>query len=402
MAITVFKMSQISMTMLEGVIAKWLKNEGDKVEKDEPLLEVQTDKVVTEMTSPCEGYIRKILAQEYDAVPVGGDLCIIADTADEDISAYISDKAYDKESVIENRVTSTQAYDINEKKRISPLAKKIALAENVDYKNIVGTGPDGTIVKADIEKAISERATMKAETDEALDNIQSNMEVEIIPFRGIRKATADHIMLSKQQTASVTTIAEVDMTKVGEHRKFVPVSYTTYVVKAAAEALKEFQIINSSIVGDEIHVKKQININVAVSTDKTLVTPVIRNVGDKNILSISDEIEALAKKARENRLTQEDFADGTFTVTNSGVFGSLIFTPIINYPQCAILGIGKLLKTPVVRNDEIAIATMMNLCLSYDHRIIDGAPAVQFLQKIKYYLENPGELVKKTTKENRP
>lgn len=400
MAITVFKMSQISMTMLEGVVVKWLKNEGDKVEKDEPLVEVQTDKVVSEMTSPCEGFVRKILAQEYDAVPVGGDLCIIADTANEDISAYINDKADDKQSVIENRVTSTQAYDITEKKRISPLAKKIALAENVDYKNITGTGPNDTIVKADIEKAISKRTSIKAETDVVLQNIESDMEIEIIPFRGIRKVTADHMMLSKQQTASVTTIAEVDMTKVGEYRKFVPVSYTTYVVKAAAEALKQFEIINSSIVGDEIHVKKQININVAVSTDKSLVTPVIRNAGNKNILSISDDIDVLAKKARDNRLTQEDFADGTFTVTNSGVFGSLIFTPIINYPQCAILGIGKLLKTPVVRNDEIVIATMMNLCLSYDHRIIDGVPAVQFLQRVKYYLENPEELVRRTTKEN--
>ena len=187
-------------------------------------------------------------------------MCIIADTANEDISAYINDKADDKQSVIENRVTSTQAYDITEKKRISPLAKKIALAENVDYKNITGTGPNDTIVKADIEKAISKRTSIKAETDVVLQNIESDMEIEIIPFRGIRKVTADHMMLSKQQTASVTTIAEVDMTKVGEYRKFVPVSYTTYVVKAAVEALKQFEIINSSIVGDEIHVKKQINI----------------------------------------------------------------------------------------------------------------------------------------------
>ena len=399
MAVTVFKMSQISMTMLEGVIVNWLKQEGDMVSKDEPLLEVQTDKVVMEMTAPTSGYIRKILAHVDDIVPVGGDLCIIADIND-DISIHVKDSDNDnkkgKEEIIEKEVKAPQSnIEVDGRRKISPLAKKISITENVDYSKIVGTGPDGLIVKADIEKQISERTTVKTETNAIQHDTYNDMEIEIIPLKGIRKVTAEQMILSKQQTASVTTIAEVDMTKVGQYRKFVPASYTTYVVKAAAEALKEFQIINSSIVGDEIHIKKEININVAVATDKSLVTPVIRNAGNKNLLSISDDMDELAQRGRDGKLIPDDFAGGTFTVTNSGVFGSLIFTPIINYPQCAILGIGKLMKTPVVRDDEIVIANMMHLCLSYDHRIVDGAPAVQFLQKVKYYLENPEELIRK-------
>jgi len=399
MAVTVFKMSQISMTMLEGIIVGWFKKEGDKVLQDEPLLEVQTDKVVIEVTAPTTGYIRKILANVGDTVPVGGDLCIIADV-DENISQYLKDPNVDnrndkRETIEKESAINKMSTEVDRRKKISPLAKKISLAENIDYTSIKGTGPNGLIVKADIEKALNERLAGKNKLLGIQQDTQNDMDIEIMPFNGIRKVTADRMMMSKQQTASVTTITEVDMTKIGEDIKSRHVSYTTYIVKAVAEALKEFKIMNSSIVGNEIHIKKQININIAIATDQSLLTPVIRNAGNKNLLSIGKDIDSLAQRAKEDKLTLEDFSSGTFTITNSGVFGSLMFTPIINYPQCAILGIGKLLKTPVVRNDEIVIATMMYLCLSYDHRIVDGEPAVKFLQKVKYYLENPEELIRR-------
>ena len=177
-------------------------------------------------------------------------------------------------------------------------------------------------------------------------------------------------------------------------REFVKATYTAYVVKAASKALQRFPGINSALMGNQIRFYENTNINVAVSADDKLVTPVVRKVNERSILDVNDEIAVLADKAREGTLSLHDFEGGTFTVTNSGVFGSLFFTPIINYPQCAILGMGKTVETPVVRDGQIVIAPVMKLCLTYDHRLVDGATAVKFLVQVKEYLENPSELIR--------
>jgi len=399
MPATVVKMTQLSMTMLEGVIAKWFKQEGDTISVGEPLLEVESDKVTVEITAPVTGVVRKILAGETEAVPVGGNICIIADV-DDDISEYLNvSESNNNETLNKAGRTETQsiaethsmAEQVERRPKISPLAKKIALASKIDFKALVGSGPGGLIIKSDVEKAQA-RALKQAA---AISEKANDLEFDVLPLSGVRKRIAEHMTISKQNAASVTTVTEVDMSNIVSCRKVIPVSYTTYVVKAVAEALKEFSILNSSLVGEEIHIKKQININVAVAAANSLVTPVVRNAGEKNILTIGGEMDDLALKGREGELTPADFTGGTFTVTNSGVFGSLFFTPIINYPQCAILGMGKVLKMPIVRGDEIVIGHMMYLCLTYDHRIVDGAPAVQFLQRVKRYLENPDEMIKK-------
>lgn len=227
-------------------------------------------------------------------------------------------------------------------------------------------------------------------------------EDEVIPFIGIRRRTADVMMKGVHNTAAVSAIAEVNMSAVAEHRKFIPVSYTSWVVAAASRALADpaFRTVNSQLSGDSIVLKADINVSVSVATGTSLVTPVIKNADRKNILAIGDELAALAARAREGGLEPEDMRGGTFTVTNSGVFGSLFYTPIINYPQAAIIGMGKIMKTPVVVDDEIVVAPMMYLCITYDHRLIDGHVGAPFLQKVKHYLEHPRELVA-PGKENR-
>ncbi|MEW6266770.1 MAG: dihydrolipoamide acetyltransferase family protein [Thermodesulfobacteriota bacterium] len=395
MAVTVFKMPQLSLTMLEGEIVKWLKQEGDAVNEGEPLLEVESDKVVVEITAPVSGYLRKVLVQEGNLVPPDAPICLIAGQED-DLTADLEGLAGDIAGLDETteKAEGSLESEIERQKplkpRISPLARKVALELSVDFQGLTGTGPGGLIVKTDVKKALTTKEAASAPVEIQKD---TTVETEIIPIRGIRKMIAEHLTMSKQSAADVTTVAEVDMTKVSAYRAVLPVSYTAFVVRAAAKALREFPILNSSLIGEEIHVKKQINVCVAVATQTGLLTPVIRETDKKNILSIAEEIQELSVKAKDGILEPADFSDGTFTVTNSGVFGSLFFTPIINYPQCAVLGAGKVMKSAVVREDQIVIAPMMYLCLTYDHRIVDGAPAVKFLQKVKYYLEYPGEMI---------
>lgn len=403
MAISILKLTHLSMTMIEGTIVKWLKEEGQPVTEGEPIVEVETDKVVMPITASATGYLRKILVPEAEIIPVGTALCYLG---------MLSDPlpGEEQELNIDNDPVEIPKGNFQDfagaeasRRRISPAAKKLARDLAVEYQNVQGTGPGGLIVKADIERAHKEKALAAIPdpvsgktagiTYEQSTDAQSLQNDEIIPLKGIRKRIAEHLTISKQTAADATTVAEVDMTEVASYRKVLPVSYTTFVVRAAAKALGEYPILNASLIGEEIHLKKAINISVAVAVDEGLVTPVVKNADQKNILTVSEEINALMQKGRDSNLLPHDFEGGTFTVTNSGIFGSLFFTPIINYPQCAILGMGKVADTPVVRKGEIVIAPMMYLCLTYDHRLVDGAPAVKFLQRVKYYLENPRELI---------
>ena len=394
MAVTVFRMTQISMTMVEGKIVKWLKQEGEQVTEDEPLLETETDKVTVEISAPATGILRKILVCEGDYAQVGSPICLIAD-ANEDISGYLDGAPADSqtETVQEAEVGESSPQQTPVKLKISPLARNLAKKYGVDASRLSGSGPDGLIVKADIEAAHAAAKAVAIKQTPPVAAIESEVEVEMVPLRGIRKSIADHLSLSKKTAADVTTVMDVDMTKIAAYRKVLPVSYTSFVVRAAAKALQDYPMLNSSLVGENIHIKKQINVCVAVATDAGLMTPVIRDTDQKNVVTIAEEMDVLANKGRDGQLAPADFADGTFTVTNSGIFGSLLFTPIINYPQCAILGMGKVAKTPIVRGDEIIAAPLMYLCLTYDHRIVDGAPAVKFLKQIKTYLENPEQIV---------
>ncbi len=400
MAVTVFKMSQISMTMVEGRIVKWLKTENEAVAEGEALVEIETDKIVVEITAPATGLMRKIMVQEGEYAAVDAPLCLIAEAAD-DISAYLAGQDGQAESTsVKSAETmlTPQASQPAGKVKISPLARKIARQYGLDFAALTGSGPGGLIVRVDVEKAWEEQERQRMQVllrtvPAAKPRLESPAEVEIIPLQGIRKRIAEHLTLSKQTAADVTTVMDVDMTKVAELRKVLLISYTAFVVRAAAKALQEFPMLNASLVNDSIHIKKQINVCVAVATGTGLVTPVIPATDRKNVLTVAEEMDELARKAREGSLSPANFADGTFTVTNSGTFGSLLFTPIINYPQCAVLGIGKVAKTPIVRDDQIVAAPVMYLCLTYDHRIVDGETAVKFLKTVKTYLEQPDQMI---------
>jgi pyruvate/2-oxoglutarate dehydrogenase complex dihydrolipoamide acyltransferase (E2) component len=403
MAVTVFQMSQISMTMVEGRVVKWLKQEQEPIQEGEGLVEIETDKIVVETTSPATGVVRKIMVPEGEYAPVGAPLCLIADRAD-DISAYVSSQAdaAGGATSASAAVAEPVAEPVPEKKiKASPLARKIATSQGVNLVGLTGTGPGGLIVRYDVEQAMARNpapaaisAAVAAPVVAPMSAPASTDDVEIIPLQGVRKRIAEHLTLSKQNAADVTTVMDVNMTKVASLRKALSVSYTVFVVRAAAVALQEYPLLNASIVNNFIHVKKQIHVNVAVATDTGLVTPVIRHTNRKNILTVASEMDELARKARDGGLQPTDFADGTFTVTNSGTFGSLFFTPIINYPQCAILGIGKVAKTPIVVDDAIVAAPVMYLCLTYDHRLVDGETAVKFLKSVKTYLEQPEQILK--------
>lgn len=402
MAVTILKMSQLSMTMVEGVVVKWYKQEGDMVQADEPLLDVETDKVVKEMTAPASGKLIKICAEEMDIVPVGQDLCHISDeqgTEDAPPAPDISIAAAAPAPL--SPPASAPAHSTAAKIKISPLAKRIASLKGVDYAALTGTGPGGLIVKKDIENANVPASPVTA-IPTTIINAPAPQD-QIIPFTGIRRRIADNMMKSVHNSATVSAIAEVNMGKVADYRKYLPVSYTAYTITAVSRALSEpkFAIMNSRMVDDTIVIKGEVNISVSVATDNGLVTPVIQHANEKNLLSIGDELVQLAARAREGKLELADMSGGTFTITNSGIYGSLLYTPIINYPQAAIIGMGKILKTPVVINDEITIAPMMYLCISYDHRLIDGDVGAPFLQRVKYYLEHPEELVA-PRKENEP
>ncbi len=387
-----FKLPQMSLTMQEGTIDRWVKAEGDQMKKNETMMEVETDKVTAELTAPCDGRLVKILVPAGETVSVGTVLCVIDDGSED--TAELPTENAQKESTAESEMPAAEPLGKRGKKVASPLAVKIAAKEGISLEGLKGSGPRGVIVKKDVLAAKEQAAAAQTAAVPLVPAAAAVPRVREVPFTGIRKKTAEQMMRSKQMTASLTTFAEVDMTAVREMRKFVHISYTAYAVKAAAMALTEFPYMNASLQGDKILLFEDININVAVSAGDKLVTPVLRGVGEKNLLTVGQELSRLAKRGKEGQLTLQDFEGGTFTVTNSGVFGSLFFTPIINYPQCAILGIGKLMEQPVVRDGQIVIAPMMNLCLTYDHQIVDGSTAVTFLQKVKYYLEHPDEMTR--------
>jgi 2-oxoglutarate dehydrogenase E2 component (dihydrolipoamide succinyltransferase) len=260
--------------------------------------------------------------------------------------------------------------------KASPAARRLAKDRGIDLAQLAGSGEGGLITEKDVENFGREQTKRLAE-------ISPYGEEERRPLDGVRKAMAKRMAQSSQETARVTTVAETDLTDLQGLSKEKGITITSFIVRAVVEALKDFPIINSSLQDETLVLKKYYNIGVSVASPRGLVVPVLHNAERMNLQQISQRLGHLAQKVRENRLSLEEIAGGTFTVTNSGVFGSLFFTPMINPPESAILGLGKILKQPVVREDQIVIRSMMYLALSYDHRIIDGEGAVSFLQKIK-------------------
>ncbi|MCD6243145.1 2-oxo acid dehydrogenase subunit E2 [Candidatus Bathyarchaeota archaeon] len=383
-------MPKLDLAMDSGEIVEWLKKEGETVSEGEPIANIMTQKVTYEVVSPASGVLYKILAPAGAEVPVGEPLAVILEPSDdvtkvEEAIRAIAEKRMPPELELkEAERASTEELKVKpERIKISPIAKKLAQEYNINIEKIRGTGPQGRIVKEDVLKAIEE---LKAK------------EGKIVPLAGVRKTIADRMALSHRTIPHVTISMDVDATvmiKLRENfeREGIRISYNAILVKAAAKALRDCPIFNSTVEEDRIRLLEDINIGLAVSTDYGLIVPVVRDADKKDIKEINSIIEDLVERARQNKLLINEVTGGTFTITNLGMFGVDVFTPLIVPGQVAILGVGRIAEKPIVINGQVRVKPMVTLSLSFDHRIIDGALAATFLGKIAEYLQNPQSLL---------
>jgi len=370
-------MPRLSLTMKTGTVIQWFKKEGETVEKGESIVEVLSEKVTYEVEAPESGVLRKIIVEEGMEIPVDTMLALIA-KPDEDLNAIeIEIKPSLTELSKETIAVDTQpSKPSSAKKRIpaSPAAKRIAKEHNVDLGCVAGTGPEGRILERDVEQYLEERVKTPRIREEIL-------------LTGIRKATAERVATSFHTAPHSFVIMEVDMTEATKIRGEANISYTAILVYCTAKALREFPVANSTLVDGKIRIYEDINVGVAVSTEKGLMVPVIWNADEKSLPKISSELKELVEKAREGNLSKEQLTGGTFTLTNLGMYNVDMFLPIINPPEAAILAAGRIVAKPVAAGGETRIKPTMTLTLGYDHRIIDGAPAAQFLKKAKESIE---------------
>lgn len=365
----------------EATIGQWFKKVGDVVKADEPLLELETDKVAIEVPSPVSGKISKHIVKEGDTVSIGALLGYIEEGATETIISPA-------ESVKVVAAESTNSKPLVMEP--SPAAAKIIAENSLDEANIEGTGKRGQILKGDAIGAIK-------------NDIQVSELTERVRMTKLRQTIAKRLKDAQNTAAMLTTFNEVDMTAIMNMRKNykdlfekkhnVKLGFMGFFTKAVCHALNEIPAINAQIDGDSIIYHKYVNAGIAVGTDKGLVVPVVRNADKLSIAEIEKEIGRLGKLARDGKLSVSDMNKGTFTITNGGVYGSLMSTPILNTPQSGILGLHAVKERPIALNGEVVIRPMMYLALSYDHRIVDGKEAVTFLVRIKECLENPERLV---------
>jgi len=361
--VTKVVMPKLSLTMKEGTVGKWYKKEGDTVEKGEPIVEVISEKATYDLEAPASGVLRKILIEEGVDAPVNAVLAAITAPGEAFSEAEILAEAPQAGEEAGKRVLA------------SPAAKRLAREYGIDLLNVKGSGPEGRIVEEDVKKFIQE-------TRGILPKVK-----ETIPLSGFRKTTAERVSTSFRTAPHSTLMMEVDVSKAVELHTRAQVSYTAILVKAVANSLSEHPIINSTLEGDNIKLFEDINVGVAVATRYGLVVPVIRDVDKKSLKEIDITINELTEKAREGKLAKEELTGGTFTITNLGMYSVEFFTPIINPPEAAILGVGKITEKPMVIGGKIEVKPMIMLSLSYDHRIVDGAPAAEFLLKIKESIE---------------
>ncbi len=447
-------MPRLGESVAEGTIGAWLKKEGDYVEKDESLAEIITDKINAELPSPVGGRLQKILVQTDQTVTVGTQIALIEESADVAAAASATvvagipgpDAAQVKnptqattpvmtQPVGTQRMTTAQgngtiftpAHGVQqtqdeERQRISPLAKRLAQEHGIDLHQIAGTGISGRVRKEDIlayiaeQQAVPQMAMQAQQTQQAtpmaavlpevMPPVVTTTEVgadeELVTPSRMRLAIAEHMVRSKHTSPHATTVVEVDMTNIAKwlekhkdkfkQREGYGISYVPFVMKAVCEGIRKFPMLNSSWTADnKIIVKKRINLGIAVATDAGLVVPTVYDADQLTLAGLARQVNAIAQRARADKLTLQDIQNSTFVVNNPGVFGTILSVPIINQPHAGILSMDAVVKRPVViEDDAIAVRSMMYLCLSFDHRILDGAGAGGFLQAVRTKLQSYG------------
>jgi len=395
MTVTQLIMPKLGMTMEKGKIIKWLKKEGDPVKRGEEILELETDKVTLKIEAPGSGVLRKIIAPEKAVIPIGRTIAIIADPDEKvDIDAIIA-KEVPIEVAVKGPVPTIAPQIERPAGRIfaSPRARALAKEKNVDLKFMLGTGPDGRIVEQDVVNYVQHPVNLT----------KSGVRIrETQPIEGIRKVIAERMLSSLQNAAQLTITMDSDTTELERFRSVVlpftekeanlRVSFTEILVKVVAKVLEEFPIVNAVIEDNQIKYLEEINVGIAVASDKGLIVPVVHQANKKSLIEIAKISKELIVKTRTGKLTLDDLSRGTFTITNLGMFGVEIFTPILNKPEVGILGVGKMEKKWIVKKDQPTITPTMQLSFSFDHQIIDGHIAAQFLGRIKEIIESYKQL----------
>lgn len=367
-------MPQLGESIAEGTVIKWLIPPGGMVEKDQPLLEVETEKVALDIPAPATGVLREVLVQEGATVPVG---TVLARLEHEPVETVMS-----RVGGIGVRARSSAAEGAP---HYSPAVKQVAREHDIQLSEVTGSGEGGRITKKDVLDAVAKRGT-STPTPSASPTLPDTEE-ELVPFTHMRKTIAERMVSSRRTSAHVATFFEADFSGIEQFRAGRSLTYLPFVISAVSNALRALPMVNASWRDHGIVLNKALHIGIAVAIEDGLLVPVIRHADRKGLTQIAKEVADLAQRARSKRLAPEDVLDGTFTITNHGGFGSLFSTPIINQPQSAILGVGAVQKRAVVINDAIAIRPMCYLSLSFDHRIIDGAIADRFMSLVKQHLE---------------
>lgn len=415
------KVPPLGESIVEATVSRWLKKEGDAVSSGETIVELETDKITVEVPAMSSGTLSKRLHNEGDIVKVDEILAEVdesgasaapaaakpADAPKAEAPKADAPKA-EAPKPAAPAAPAAQQSDV----RASPAAQRVAAEKGVDLGAVQGTGRGGVVSKPDVIEAGSAKSERAASPQAAAQPTQPAPTAPRSPLTDRetrekmttrRKRIAEHLLESQHATAHLTTFNEIDMSAVialrerlkerTEKDHGVKLSFMPFFVKAAVLALKQFPTVNAQIDGDSIVYKHYVNMGIAVASDAGLVVPNIKDADKKGMLEISRDIAALAKKARDGKLTMDDLTGGSFTITNGGVFGSLVSTPIINYPQVGILGLHKTQDRPIAVNGQVVIRPMMYIALSYDHRIIDGQQAVLFLVRVKELMEDPGAML---------
>lgn len=429
MAVFEIIMPKLGESIIEATITKWLTQEGEQIAEDDPIVEIATDKVDSEIPSPIDGVITKLNFQEGDVVPVGAVIALVNMDGDDDEPEASAPKAEEKPAAAEEKpiaVAETAAPSAEDKSMpvqdyasserfYSPLVKNIAKTEQItpaELETIPGSGKDNRLTKHDILKYVDDKKSGKISPSAPASSATRTIEApavttaagdEVFEMDRMRKLIADHMVMSKHTSPHVTMFHEVDMTAVAYWRNEIKdeflkregekLTYTPIFIEVTARALRDYPLVNASVDGYNVIKRKHVNVGMATALPSgNLIVPVIKDADQKNLAGLARDVNDLANRARNNKLSPDEIQGGTFTITNFGQFGNSTGAPIINQPQVAILGVGTIKKKPVVMEtptgDVIAIRHMMILSLSFDHRIVDGSLGGMFLQKVANYLEN--------------
>ena len=414
-------------SITEATVSKWLKNEGDSVEADEPIVELETDKVNLEVPSPVKGVLSKINIKDGTIVEVGALLGSVSENGAGAVKKKLIKKTerpikennvvnlevsqngpkvfdekpneettYEEPLVLTNEIEEEKSLEIKSKKEnLSPAVRKIIAENDIDIKSIKGSGKNGMVLKGDLI------SLMGKQPQPSKRKVEFGPE-EKIKMTRLRQTIAKRLKQAQENAAILTTFNEVDMFSIMEMRKEnqedfqnkygIKLGFMSFFVKACIVALKSFPAVNAEIDGDNIIYKNYYNISFAVGTEKGLVVPVLKNADELSFADIEKNIKEISEKAKDGKLTIEDLQGGTFTISNGGIYGSMLSTPILNLPQSAVLGMHNIVERPIVINGEVKVRPIMYLALSYDHRIIDGKESVSFLKMIKESLEDPRRL----------